>query len=90
MNVAHKELGTFISGRVLLHDRQRGARGWLAERVTPTLLHLCWQFHLREACLGKKTRFYVIIYIHRCIRWKAGLSRVDSSQAGATHVQLAL
>lgn len=89
MNVVHKELGTFISGRVLLHDRQRGARGWLAERVTPTLFHLCWHFHVREACLGKKQGF-MSSYIYIDVQDGAELSRVDSSQAGATHVQLAL
>lgn len=91
MSVARKELGTFISGRVLLHHRQRGARGRLGEWVTPTLLHLRLHLHLGEARLwGKKNRFNVIIHRLDYIGSRAEPSGVGPYQAGGTHIQLCL
>lgn len=42
---------TFVTGRVLLEDGQRGAHGGLAEGVTPTLFDLGWHFYLGEGLI---------------------------------------
>lgn len=92
MSAAHKTLLTFVSSRVLLHHRQRGARGWLGEWVTPTLFHLRLHLLLREACLeaeGEQIECHQIRTWWYTVKSRAFKGR-DAYQVCGTHIQLRL